>query len=133
MHWLEREGATWRRSLWRGRKKIASALGGVDDRNTQKRLRRLEELGIVRIKRGGGRRRGCRKDSGLRGVANRYYPGPEIVDQLIVEKWIGEDDKREAEKWESHHAQRPAATSSSLPLADRFRQLAGQLETRAGP
>jgi hypothetical protein len=134
VHWLESEGATWRRSLWRGRRKVAKALGGVDARNTQRRLHRLEELGILRIVRGGGRIRGCRKDDrrGLRGRANRHYPGPAIVDPLITDRWIAEDGHREREREQDNLA--PSRDDVAPAPAASFRELAARFgEARAGP
>jgi len=123
----------YQRKVFIGRRVLAKKLGGRDERNTQRRLHRLEQLGILRIVRGGGRVRGCRKDDrrGLRGRANRYYPGARIVDPLLVAKWIEADDKRELDQAQSVVPPRddapPAPAQSFRELADRFSQ------PRAGP
>ncbi len=103
-------------------------------------MKRLEELGLLRVVQGRGRKRGCRKDGrqGLVGLSNRYYPGPELVPTAWTDKWIQKDDEKERRKLEP----RPVAKDTASPPVDdtplidpgRLRELAGRFaEPRAGP
>lgn len=128
-------GARWRHQLIVGRKAMAKELE-VDDRNTQRRLHRLQALGLLSIVQGGGRMAGTRKlgRRGLKGRANRYYPGPKIVDALLVARWIREDDAAAARKLEPARAPgEPPPDHTAFVDAARVRELARLVPTRAGP
>lgn len=107
LHHFEHLGYRYRRSVWKGRRRMAKELGGVDPRNTRRRIARFEQLGLVRVVRGGGRMRGSRKDKGkgLIGLANRHYPGPKLLPEAITDRWIADDDARELERTERRSVQ----------------------------
>jgi hypothetical protein len=135
--WFERQ--PFRRSVWKGRRALAKELGGekpLDERNTRRRLHRLEQLGLLRVVQGRGRKRGCRKDGrrGLIGLANRYYPGPRLLPaQQLVDKWIAQDDENEARRT-GQLPQQPRPREADTPVdVARLRELARSLPPRAGP
>src|SRR5262245_41741619 len=96
------------RGIFISRQELARKLGLPDadwkGRNTGRRERRCQELGLFILVQGGGRLRN--RNGRYRGRATRIYPGPEVYpNQQLVRQAIVQDDADE----EARSAPRPLA------------------------
>ncbi len=103
---LEQEGYKVSHCVVVGVEALAKELGVIEKKsgrpdrcNTKKRCHNLQDrYGLITIVQGGGRRRGCNRGDGIVGLANRAYPGPQLMAPQIVARWIAEDNERELAK-----------------------------------
>jgi hypothetical protein len=128
---IEQEGYRVSRCVYMGAEAARKALGVKDRANTKRRFHTMEDrYGLFTIVQGGGRRRGCSKDD-IVGLTNRVYPGPMLMAEQVVARWIAEDNENELAKpgqWTY-----PPRRLELQRQVDEYRAGAELEESRAGP